>query len=222
MTSPRIRLVQSKMVVRNAFTRLPFRFGIVTMEAAPLGLLEIEIEIDGRCIQKGIASDFLSIKWFDKSPDKTPADNVTDLLQAIRDARYIYGEAASDTPFKLWLDTRQEIENRTLSRGFNRLGASFAASMLERAVIDAVGRHIGFGFDQMVRSNALGITPEALFGEVSYGGMIDALPPLPLKRVALRHTVGLVDAISIADIDFLIRRMTGYRSRWNSIFQLIN
>lgn len=201
MKSPRIRLVQSKMVVRNAFTRLPFRFGVVTMKAAPVGLLEIEIEFEGGGVQKGVASDFLAYKWFDKSPEKTPADNVADLLQAVRDARAIYCEAGFDTPFNLWLNTRREIENRALSRGFNRLGASFGASMMERAVMDAVGRHIGQGFDQMVRSNTLGIRPDALFGEVSHEQMIAALPARPLSRVALRHTVGLVDAISLADID---------------------
>ena len=110
MTIPLIRLVQSKMVVRNAFTRLPFRFGVVTMEAAPVGLLEIEIEFEGGGTQKGIASDFLAYKWFDKSPEKTPADNVADLLQAVRDARDVYNEAGFGTPFDLWLNTRQEIE----------------------------------------------------------------------------------------------------------------
>lgn len=201
MTTPRIRLVQSKMVVRNAFTRLPFRFGVVTMEAAPVGLLEIKIEFEGGGTQNGISSDFLAYKWFDKSPEKTPADNVADLLQAVRDARDVYSEVGFGTPFDLWLNTRQEIETRSLARGFNRLGASFAASMLERAVMDAVGRHTGQSFDKMVRLNTLGIAPEALFDEVSYERVISALPPRPLEKIALRHTVGLVDPISVADIE---------------------
>jgi hypothetical protein len=199
MTAPRVRVTDSRVAVRNAFTRLPFRFGVVTMEAAPVGLLEVRIAFEDGRTATGIASDFLAYKWFDKSPDKSPADNVADLLQAVRDARAVYAQAGSATPFDLWLETRCEIERRSLARGFNRLGASFAASMMERAVFDAVGRDLGLSFDQMVRGNVPGIRPEALFGDVSHERMISALPARPLERVELRHTVGLVDAISDAD-----------------------
>lgn len=199
MTIPKLRVVESRVVVRNAFTRLPFRFGVVTMEAAPVGILRVEVEFENGARASGVASDFLAYKWFDKSPEKTPADNVADLLQAIRDARAVYSEAGFGTPFGLWFSTREEIEAKSLARGFNRLGASFASSMMERAVIDAVGRHSGLTFDQMVRENSLSIDPSALLPEVGYSDMLGALPARPLDEVALRHTVGLVDPISAAD-----------------------
>ncbi|MZR32301.1 mandelate racemase [Sneathiella litorea] len=199
MTIPKLRLVESRVVVRNAFTRLPFRFGVVTMEAAPVGILQVEVEFEGGARALGVASDFLAYKWFDKSPEKTPADNVADLLQAIRDARAVYSEAGFGTPYGLWLSTRAEIEAKSLARGFNRLGASFASSMMERAIIDAVGRHSGQTFDQMVRNNSLSIEPGALLEEVGYEDILGALPNRPLDHVALRHTVGLVDPISAAD-----------------------
>ncbi|NOZ32902.1 MAG: mandelate racemase [Alphaproteobacteria bacterium] len=200
MSAPNLRVVASKLVIRNAFTRLPFRFGVVTMEAAPVALLEVEVEFGDGGRVKGVASDFLAYKWFDKRPEKSPADNVADLLTAIGDARGIYADTGSGTPFGLWADTNAEIERRTLERGFNRLGASFAGSMMERAVIDATGRHLGLGFDAMVRSNALGLTPERILPEVGFDDVLGALPDRPLTRVALRHTVGLVDAISRADM----------------------
>ncbi|MBZ0218363.1 MAG: hypothetical protein K8F25_17535, partial [Fimbriimonadaceae bacterium] len=201
MTAPKLRIVESRVVVRNAFTRLPFRFGVVTMEAAPVGLLEIVAEFKAGARVKGIASDFLAYKWFDKRTEKTPADNVYDLLQALRDARAVYAETDADTPYALWLNTRLEIEERALINNFNRLGASFAASMMERAVIDATGRYLGQSFDQMVRENNLGIEPQTLLGEVSFADVIGALPAQPLDHVALRHTVGLVDYISESDKD---------------------
>ena len=199
MTIPTLRVVESRVVVRNAFTRLPFRFGVVTMEAAPVGILQIEVEFENGARATGVASDFLAYKWFDKSPEKTPADNVADLLQGLRDARAVYAEAEPASPYRLWFSTREEIEARSLARGFNRLGASFASSMMERAVIDATGRHLGKSFDQMVRDNNLGIDPAALITEVSFNDIMHALPARPLDQVALRHTVGLVDPITAAD-----------------------
>ncbi|MEQ9815259.1 MAG: mandelate racemase [Azospirillaceae bacterium] len=199
MTAPTVRVVDSRVVVRNAFTRLPFRFGVVTMEASPVGMLEVEVAFADGSREWGVAADFLAYKWFDKRPEKTPADNVADLLQALRTARAVYGAAGEGTPYRLWLDTRQEIERRALADGFNRLGASFAASMLERAVIDAVGRHTAQSFDRMVRENTLGLRPDALLPEVDLHDVLGALPAAPLERVALRHTVGLVDPITAAD-----------------------
>ncbi|MAZ04554.1 MAG: mandelate racemase [Sneathiella sp.] len=199
MSAPKLRVINSRVVVRNAFTRLPFRFGVVTMEAAPVGILQVEVEFENGARAAGVASDFLAYKWFDKSPEKTPADNVADLLQAMRDARAVYAGAGYGTPYDLWFSTREEIEAKSLARGFNRLGASFASSMMERAVMDAVGRRTGQTFDQMVRENSLGIDPAALLPEVSYNDVLGALPKQPLEQIALRHTVGLVDPISAAD-----------------------
>jgi enolase-like protein len=200
MSAPRLRVVASELVIRNVFTRLPFRFGVVTMRAAPLALIKVEVEFSDGARAAGMAGDFLAYKWFDKRPEKAPADNVSDLLVAIGDAREIYADTGADTPFGLWAKTRGEIERRALGRGFNRLGASFAGSMMERAVMDATGRQLGLSFDQMVRKNALGLAPETVLAEVGYSDVMAALPPAPLRRVALRHTVGLVDAITAADL----------------------
>jgi hypothetical protein len=166
------------------------------MEAAPVALLEVTVETaDGRRGQ-GHAGDFLAYKWFDKRPEKTPADNVADLLHALRQARAIYADTAADTPFALWRDTRQAIEDRALADGFNRLGASFAASMMERAVIDAAGRLAGQSFDQLVRAGALGVDCASVSADLAGDAHLAALPDKPLDRVALRHTVGLVDPIT--------------------------
>ncbi|MCA8931762.1 MAG: mandelate racemase [Rhodospirillaceae bacterium] len=195
-----LRVRASRVKIRNAFTRLPFRFGVVTMTASPVGILEVEAEDETGAVTKGYAADFLAYKWFDKRPDKTPADNVADLLAALRHARAIYEDADADTPFALWRDTRQEIEERVLADDFNRLGASFAASMLERAVIDAAGRLTGQPFDAMVRTGLLGIDCASVFSELAADAHLAALPHAPLKQVALRHTVGLVDPIVPEDV----------------------
>ena len=189
------RVVATRVGIRNAWTRLPFRFGVVTMTAAPMGVLEAEVECDDGTVVKGYAADFLAYKWFDKRPEKTPADNVADLLAALRHARAVYADADADAPFEVWRTTRQEIEDRVLTDGFNRLGASFATSMMERAVIDAVGRATGQSFDTMVRSGVLGIDCSEVFETLEPDAHLAAIPDQPLDRLALRHTVGLVDPI---------------------------
>jgi len=198
-TAPNLRVRDSRVAIRNTFTRMPFRFGVVTMTASPTCLLEVTVETDDGQIGKGYASDFLAYKWFDKRPEKTPADNVDDLLNALRHARAIYAQAPADTPFALWRDTRNEIEQRAIADGFNRLGASFAASMLERAVIDATGRLTGTSFDGMVRGNGLGVNCRNIFPVLEPEAHLEAIPARPLGRVALRHTVGLIDPITAAD-----------------------
>ncbi len=201
MTSnaPRLRVRDSRLVIRNAFARMPFRFGVVTMTAAPVSLLEVTVETEDGQTGRGYASDILAYKWFDKTPEKTPADNVADLLMALRHAREVYADAKPDTAFGLWRDTRHEIERRALADGFNRLGASFGASMLERAVIDAAGRLAGLPFDALVRKGMLGINCRNIFPVLEPDEHLEALPDRPLDTVALRHTVGLVDPITAAD-----------------------
>ena len=132
-----IKVVRARSGIRNAYTRMPFRFGAVTMRAAPLLTLAAEVE-DGRGLRAtGYAADFLAYRWFDKRPEKSLADNCADLLRAVATAQALYLEAGAEglaSPFQLWRQTGPEIERRALAVGFNRLGAAFGSSMRERAV----------------------------------------------------------------------------------------
>jgi hypothetical protein len=197
-----IKVVVTRAGIRNAYTRMPFRFGVITMRAAPLLTLAVEIE-DGRGARAtGYAADFLAYRWFDKRPEKTLADNCADLLRTVEVARERYLEAGEDgpaTPFDLWRATCPEIERTAQAEGFNRLGASFGSSMLERAVIDAVGRLTGRTCFELVRDDHLGIELGAISPELRGRAMREFLPARPLARVAVRHTVGLVDPITAAD-----------------------
>jgi hypothetical protein len=85
-----------------------------------------------------------------------------------------------------------------LARDFNRLGASFGASMLERGVIDALGRMTGQTFAALVRGG-LGIDLGSLGAELRGREIAEFLPERPLARLHVRHTVGLVDPITAAD-----------------------
>ena len=85
-----IKVVRTRSGIRNAYTRMPFRFGVITMRAAPLLTLAAEVE-DGRGARAtGYAADFLAYRWFDKRPEKSLVDNCADLLCAVDAAQSLY------------------------------------------------------------------------------------------------------------------------------------
>jgi hypothetical protein len=200
----KLRVVRTTSGIRNAYTRMPFRFGVITMRASPVLTLEIEVE-DGRGRRAtGYAADFLAFRWFDKRPEKSLADNCADLIRTVEVATRLYLEAgreAPKTPFALFLETYPEIERIALAEDFNRLGASFGSSMLERALIDAAGRLRGRTFFELVHGDDLGIEFGAISSELSGRPIASFLPERPLERLHLRHTVGLVDPITAADVE---------------------
>ena len=89
-----LALKSASFHVRSLRTRLPFRYGIVTLTHFPLLHLAIEVETaDGRR-GRGFAADNLPPKWFDKDPTKSFRDNVEDELASIRAAETAYLDAA--------------------------------------------------------------------------------------------------------------------------------
>src|SRR5690606_2529088 len=142
-------------------------------------------------------------RWFDKRLDKSLADNCADLLRTVETAQTLYLEAGKDgpaPPFELWRALHPEVERQALAAGFNRLGASFGSSMLERAVIDAVGRLAGRSLFELIQGGHLGIDLGAISPELQGRAVGEFLPARPLHRLYVRHTVGLLDPITAADV----------------------
>ena len=95
-------------------------------------------------------------------------------------AETAYFDAAGhgfQTPFQLWHETLPDIESWALANDFNRLGASFGASMLERAVMDGLGRCLGKPLFQMVVDIDLGIDLGAVAPELAGKAMKEFLRP---------------------------------------------
>jgi len=213
-----IKVVGTRAGIRNAFTRMPFRFGVITMRAAPVLTLAVEVEDESGRRATGYAADFLAFRWFDKRHDKSLADNCADLIRTVEVAGGLYLEAGRDgpkTPFRLFLETYPEIERVALAEDFNRLGASFGSSMLERGVIDALGRLAGKTLFALVRDDDLGIELGRITPGLAGRTVAEFLPGRPLARLHVRHTVGLVDPITAADVaepvnDGLPETLEGY------------
>jgi hypothetical protein len=197
-----LALKSTSFHVRLLRTRLPFRYGAVTLTHFPLLHLAVEVETaDGRR-GRGFAADNLPPKWFDKDPRKSFRDNVTDELAAIHAAEAAYLDAAR-TPrpvFDIWQAAYAASLAAGRARGLNGLTASFGSSFFERALADAAGRLAGLDVVGMLRANTLGLRPESVhrgLGLTDLRAWARATPP---DRLAVRHTVGLLDPITAADV----------------------
>lgn len=188
--------------VRFLRTRLPFRYGAVTLTHFPLLHLAVDVETEEGRRGRGYAADNLPPKWFDKDPRKSFRDNVEDELAAIRGAEAAYRDAAR-TPrpfFEIWQEAYAASRAAALARGLNGLTASFGSSFFERALADAAGRLAGLDVPGMLRANTLGLRPEAVHGGLAVADLQAWAAAPPPEGLAVRHTVGLLDPITAADV----------------------
>ena len=117
--------------MRNLRTRLPFRYGVVTLTHFPLLHLAVDVEASDGRRARGFAADNLPPKWFDKDPAKSFRDNVTDQLASIRAAQAAYLDAAR-TPrpvFEVWQEAYAACADGGPALGLNGLTAAFGSSL---------------------------------------------------------------------------------------------
>lgn len=197
----RIRPLTAEVSILPCRTRLPFRFGMHTMTVAPLVTCRVEVEAEGGPTGRsvGYSSDLLVPKWFAKDPDSAVADDWRDLLGAQRAAMDVLLEGArADTAFGHWRRMYAERVESTPRTATDRLVRGEGISLVERAMIDAVCRHAGVGLRGALGAGLLGFDAGAL-DPTAAGWDAGRLPP-PRRGIALRHTVGLLDAIEPGDI----------------------
>lgn len=181
-------------------TRLPFRYGIATMTQVPHLFVELELLIDGvRC--GGRSADHLPPRWFTKDPSQTIAEEIDAMIAVIRHAAAAAVQAAEvSSVFDFWLELYLRQDEWRKGEGIPPLLAHFGTSLIERAVIDAFCRHTGIPLARAVRDNLLGLRLGELYPELGSTQPAHFLPTTPLRRVALRHTVGLGDSLEATDL----------------------
>jgi enolase-like protein len=196
-----VRVVGARFYLRDIATRLPFRFGAATVTGFPLLHAATEVECGGKPAT-GYAADNLMPKWFDKDPGKGVARNIADLIRSVEIAAEVYGAAgARPSLFVLWRDAYPECQRRAEELGLNKLTGAFGSALLERAIIDALGRGHGLTLGAILRGDALGLRPEALHPEVGAEHLRRWAEASPAETVALRHTVGMLDPLTDAELD---------------------
>ena len=203
-----LRVKDVEIRLFNMRTRLPFRYGIVTLRACPHLFLRLTVDVDGQA-HTGLAADHLPPKWFTKDPQTPYEQDVRDMLAVIRHAadRAVMTGAKGDA-FSLVTSLYGVQRVWGQARHFPPLLYNFGLSLVERAVIDAVCRARRTTFAQAVRQNLLGVQFAAAAGgremldypELAGTAPADWLPPAPLREITARHTVGLLDALTDRDI----------------------
>ncbi|MGH8689281.1 MAG: enolase C-terminal domain-like protein [Burkholderiales bacterium] len=176
-----LRVTRVDLFERDVVLRLPFRFGVVTLTAAPQAFARVRVRLDDGREAEGASAELLAPKWFDKDPALTNEDNFDQLRRSSLAAREAY----------LGHEPRTAWAHASPARG---LVQNFGPALLDRAVLDALCRALGVSFYDAVRRNVVGAPPVE---GIDLGAFFATLSPAP--RIAARHTVGLLDRINAAD-----------------------
>ncbi|MGK9233371.1 mandelate racemase [Inquilinus limosus] len=200
MSAPRLRVVEARLYERPVRFRLPFRFGAATVTGAPQAFLRLTVETaDGRRAE-GQSAELMVPKWFDKDPALTEAQNFDQLRRSLAIARPFYLEAAPAPAFALSAAIEERQHAACAAEGLGGLIASFGLALFDRAVIDALCRIDGIDAVTAVRANRIGLTAATApdLGDFDLDRFLAGLSPA--DHIHARHTVGLADPITTAEI----------------------
>lgn len=181
--------------------RMPFRYGIVTLEAAPEAYVRVRISTADGTTVEGISADLLAPKWFDKSTGLTNEQNFEQLRQSILMAADRYVDSTRvDTAFGHHAAHEAAHHAACAERDLPGLVASFGIAQIDRAILDACCRAQGVSVFEAVRANLPAITA-ATAPDLDGFDIPQFLSTLmPQESIDIRHTVGLTDAIWERDI----------------------
>ncbi|HVR93034.1 MAG TPA: hypothetical protein VHI75_04240 [Casimicrobiaceae bacterium] len=204
MTAPTFRVIAIELYERPVALRIPFRFGAATVTHAAQAFVRARIRLaDGSSSgaeAQGAAAELMIPKWFDKSPEKSNAENVADLRKALANAADAYtSESASRTAFGHAVAHYHSLLAAGGAVGLNALAATYGPSLLDRAILDALCHALRVSIKLAIRGNLPGIdtslTPDLADFDLDrfLGGLESA------SRIAARHTVGMLDPIQTHD-----------------------
>lgn len=185
----------------------PFRFGAVVMEAATQAFVRIEIEVEGKGRATGATAELLAPKWFDKRPGLSPDQTVDELRRSLLIARGLYcSHSGVETAFGLHAARIGAQVEACAREDIPPLAAAFGPAEIDKAILDALLRCAGVDFFDGMAKNIAGIDAQLSkdLQDDDVAQFLVLANEHRLDRVAVRHTVGLNDAIGgeggVADI----------------------
>ena len=190
---PRFSIRAIELFERPVVLRLPFRFGMVTLERAPQAFVRAHIRLADGAEAWGASAEMMVPKWFEKDPARSNAADIEALRMALRAARSAYLGGAVETAFGHSMAHYPALGARGLEAGFG-------AALVDKAIADALCRALGVSFFDAVQRNRLGVAHHPAIGDLAgfdFAPFLAALQPAP--TIAARHTVGLLDPISADD-----------------------
>ncbi|MEI7535814.1 MAG: hypothetical protein WCJ76_01315 [Comamonadaceae bacterium] len=194
------QIAEIELYERPVVLRLPFRFGVVTLTQCPQAFVRARIELTDGSSAWGAAAELMAPKWFDKNLALSNEDNFNQLREVLRLAREAYlikGKPA--TAFDHFAHHHDPHRLHCEQRAYNPLLASYGPALLDRAVLDALCRSRQVSFYAAMQANLPGIgSTRREFEGIDFDRFLSALTPA--SSIQARHTVGLLDAISAADL----------------------
>lgn len=198
--APWFAIREIELSERPVTLRLPFRFGVVTLTECPQAFARARIEDGQGRSQWGAAAELMAPKWFDKNLQLSNEDNFDQLRTVLQLAREAYrSDHSPTTAFGHFARHHDPLQAECAQHGYNPLLASYGPALLDRAVLDALCRLQGRSFYAAVSGNLAGIgaqRPE--FAGLGIEAFLSGLRPA--SHIDARHTVGLLDAITAADL----------------------
>ena len=193
--APMLRVRAVELYERPVKLRLPFRFGVVTLRECPQAFVRVRIETEDGKSAWGAAAEMMAPKWFDKDLSLSNEQNFEQLRDVLRIARDIYlSDASAATAFGHFSRHYDEQLKRGAAKDYNPLLANYGPALVDRAVLDALCRLRNVSFYDAMRANLPGIS----FEGIDTNAFLAVLKPS--GSIEARHTVGMVDAITTADV----------------------
>ena len=190
--APRFSVREVALFERPVRLRLPFRFGVVTLTECPQAFARARVELPDGHSAWGASAELMAPKWFDKNLALSNDDNFDQLRSVLRMAREAYLADPSPATALGHFERHHVAHQRAAqAQGFNPLLASYGPALLDRAVLDALCRAQGAGFYDAMRGNLAGMDAQ----EAAFLATLR-----PAASIHARHTVGLLDAITAADL----------------------
>jgi hypothetical protein len=186
----RLRLLALDRFLRRAPLRIPFHFGNTVLTELELLSLRARVEVEGCGVTLGASESVLAPLWFDKDGAKPLSERRAALLTSVQRAADTTRALDAAPLLDLHLAGADAIATGARAAGAHPLVASFGPALVELALVDALCRARKTTFHDALREDLLGL-----------GAQFAAhLPPRPLDRIAVRHTVGMGDPLTDADV----------------------
>ncbi|MDT0682668.1 enolase C-terminal domain-like protein [Roseicyclus sp. F158] len=183
----RVRIEEAEWSERAVVTRLPFRFGAITLRETGEAHCRLRIVVNGTEAE-GRSAQLMVPRWFDKREELTGPETVEELRESVRTACAaapgLEGPAAAITE-----DLRSEVRARMLE-GTPGLAAEYGPALVEMALIDAICRAAGLPFWKAATADLFGLAGHlpADLGKADLEGSLGGIKAP--ARLRLRHTVG--------------------------------
>jgi hypothetical protein len=193
--APSLTVKHIELAERRVDFVQPFRFGDVTVEAAPQAFVHVEIEVDGRR-SSGASAELMVPKWFDKNPALGVAETIAELRTSLRIARRLYAESrAPDTAFGIHAGLYDRQIEACAEAGLPALPSLFGPALIDKAILDALLRALGLDVFDGLKRNVVGLD-NRLTGDIAPSELQAFLDGRsPPRAIHVRHTVGMVDPV---------------------------